>query len=239
MISADILRWTNVVLSSIVVILLIMGAMLRWEPMPKRIKMMAPWVIATYAVIAYGSGEAAHASNVQPGYRVFLMMLVLIGLIIACLFHMNDPDYSYTGPLGPKMDANSFRLKVPGETMKIFGREPAAVIAAIQALLIMAVSFKWLDFLGLHTQNDVMAVVAVLASAAAVFLAYKTTGTILSPVLELFKALAAVGVIYGLSLTTEQTGFVLATITAIVGLFNRTQVSPLVKGTFDIDNNRV
>jgi uncharacterized protein (DUF697 family) len=79
----------------------------------------------------------------------------------------------------------------------------------------------------------------VLAAAAAVLLAYKTTGTVLSPILELFKALAAVGVIYGLSLTTEQTGTLVAAITAVVGLFQRTQVSPLLKGTFNIDNNRV
>lgn len=118
--------------------------------------------------------------------------------------------------------------------MKIFGREPAALIAAIQSVLVMAVTFGWLQGIGLSTQNDAMAVVGVLSAAAAVVLAYKTTGTLLSPILELFKAVLAVGVIYGFTLSDEKTGAAIAAITMIVGLFQRTQVTPLAKGNFDL-----
>lgn len=118
--------------------------------------------------------------------------------------------------------------------MTIFGREPAALVAAIQSLLIVAVSFGWLEAIGLSSQDDVMLVVAVLSALGAVFLAWKTTGTVLSPVLELFKALLAVAAIYGFSLSTEQTGAAVAAITMVIGLFQRTQVTPLADGNFDV-----
>lgn len=119
--------------------------------------------------------------------------------------------------------------------MKIFGYEPAALIGAIQALLIVAISFHWLDGIGLHSQGDVMAVVVVMSTLAAVVLAYKTHATLLAPAIELFKALAAVAVIYGFRLTTEQTGSLVAAITVVLALFQRTQVIPLKHGNFTLD----
>ena len=118
--------------------------------------------------------------------------------------------------------------------MRIFGREPAAVIAAIQALLVMALAFGWLQPIGLNTQDDIMVMVGVLNAAAAVFLAYKTSETLLAPVIELFKAVLAAFAIYGFHLTTDQTAAVIAAITMAFGLFQRTQVTPLVKGNFEV-----
>lgn len=92
MIDWDIVRWINVALSSLVVALLIAGSVTRWNVMPQRFKRIAPWVIATYVIIAYGSGEAA-TSNTSPGFRVILLALALIGLVIALLYRIGDETY--------------------------------------------------------------------------------------------------------------------------------------------------
>ena len=116
--------------------------------------------------------------------------------------------------------------------MKIFGREPAAIVGAIQAVLALAVSFGWLEFIGLKGQNDVALVVAVVAALAAVYLAYVTSETLLAPVIELFKAALALAAIYGLSITTEQTGMAIAAITAVFAFLQRSQTAPLPSPTF-------
>lgn len=92
MIESDYVRWFNVALSSLVVALLIAGAVTRWDVMPKRFKRISPWVIATYVIIAYGSGEAA-TSDTPPGFRVFLLALTLTGLVIALLYRIDDESY--------------------------------------------------------------------------------------------------------------------------------------------------
>jgi hypothetical protein len=118
--------------------------------------------------------------------------------------------------------------------MKLFGREPAAIVGAIQALLVLAVSFGWLDAVGLKGQDDVALVVGVLAALSALYLAYVTSETLLAPVIEVFKAALALGVIYGFAITTEQTGMVIAALTAVFAAFQRTQVSPLPEPTFSV-----
>lgn len=86
------LRWANVALSSLVVVLLVMGAVTRWDHMPARFKRITPWVILTYVIIAYGSGEAL-AQDVEPGLRVGLMLLNLCGLLVALVWRMHAADY--------------------------------------------------------------------------------------------------------------------------------------------------
>lgn len=115
----------------------------------------------------------------------------------------------------------------------LFG-EPVAIVGAIQALLVMLISFDKLGAIGLHTQGDVALVVVVLNTAAALYLAWTTHQTVLAPVIELFKALVALGVIYGFHLTTEQTGMVIAFLTALFALGHRTQTSPLASGNFKL-----
>lgn len=91
---ADLFRWLNVALAVMVVILLLMGTMARWDHMPKRFKRAMPWVIGTYVVIAYGSGEiAASSTPVDPGIRVLLMLLILLGLVGTLLFGLTAEDY--------------------------------------------------------------------------------------------------------------------------------------------------
>lgn len=89
----DWLRWANIALSGLVVVLLTMGAVARWDHMPRRFKRMTPWVIFTYVIIAYGSGEAL-SQDVDPGLRVGLMLLNLCGLVVALVWRMGDPDYA-------------------------------------------------------------------------------------------------------------------------------------------------
>lgn len=89
----DALRWVNVAASSLVVTLLVAGAWHRWHVMPPRIQRITPWVICTYVIIAYGSGEVAFMDDVAPGLRVALLTFNLIGLIIALLFRIDDDTY--------------------------------------------------------------------------------------------------------------------------------------------------
>lgn len=88
----DTLRWLNVGLSMVVVAALVAGAFHRWHVMPKRFQHITPWVIGTYVIIAYGSGEAAAAAD-EPGLRVALLTLDLIGLVIALLYRIDDDTY--------------------------------------------------------------------------------------------------------------------------------------------------
>lgn len=91
----DWLRWVNAGLSGVVVVLLVAGAIARWDKMPKRFQRIAPWVILTYVILAYGSGEVASSpTDVDPGLRVGLLMGNLAGLLVALLWRFNDPDYS-------------------------------------------------------------------------------------------------------------------------------------------------
>lgn len=114
----------------------------------------------------------------------------------------------------------------------ILGREPAALVALIQGALALAVSFGWLTGIGLRGQDDVALVVALLSAVAAVYLGWVTDRTILAPIIEATKAALALGVIYGLTLNTEQTGLLVTFITIAVGFFQRTQVSPLTTPSF-------
>lgn len=91
----DWLRWVNAGLAGLVVVLLIMGAVARWDHMPARFKRIVPWVILTYVILAYGSGEVASApADVDPGLRVGLLAGNLTGLLVALLWRFDDPDYS-------------------------------------------------------------------------------------------------------------------------------------------------
>jgi hypothetical protein len=91
----DWLRWVNVALAGAVVVLLVAGAIIRWEHMPKRFQRISPWVILTYVILAYGSAEVATSSDyIDPGLRVGLLVLNLCGLLVALVWRIGDPDYS-------------------------------------------------------------------------------------------------------------------------------------------------
>lgn len=114
----------------------------------------------------------------------------------------------------------------------LFG-EPVAIVAALQTIATMLLSFGALDFIGLHSQHDLAVVSIALNAVAALYLAFKTHRTLLAPVVELFKALVVVATIYGYNLSTEHSGVIIAAITAVLALFHQSQVSPLEKGNFE------
>lgn len=118
--------------------------------------------------------------------------------------------------------------------VKIFGREPAAIIATIQAVLALLVGFGSLKFIGIAGQKELGLVMAVVCGVSALYLAYVTSETLLAPVIEVIKAALALGVIYGLQINAEQTALLIAAVTAIIGGWQRGQVSPLNTPSFGV-----
>lgn len=121
-------------------------------------------------------------------------------------------------------------------TVKIFGREPAALIGALQGVLALLVGFGALEPIGLSTQTDLAVVVGVLTAASAVYLALVTNETLLAPAVELAKAALALGAIYGLAITAEQTSLVIAALTAVLAAWHRGQVIPVANPSLRVDS---
>lgn len=85
------IRVVNVALAALVVMVLIAGAIRHWHQFTPRLQRITPWVVATYVVLAYGSGEAAKQGT-PPGIRVALTACVLMGLLIALTYRFTDDD---------------------------------------------------------------------------------------------------------------------------------------------------
>jgi hypothetical protein len=112
--------------------------------------------------------------------------------------------------------------------MKIFGREPAAIVGLIEAALVLSLSFGLFNL----TQDTIGIIMAVVSAAFGVYLAYVTNETLLGAVVGLTKAVIALGAVYGLALTTEQTGAAIAFITLVMSFWQRTQVTPMDHPSF-------
>lgn len=119
-------------------------------------------------------------------------------------------------------------------TPTIFGREPAAVAALVQGVLALAVSFGLLAGVGIKGQVELAIVMGVVIAVLDVFVAYVTRATLLGVCVGLIKALIALGAVYGLTLTVEQTGALIAFLTVSLGLYQRTQTSPSPVPSFDL-----
>lgn len=116
--------------------------------------------------------------------------------------------------------------------VKIFGREPAATVAAIQAVLALLVGFRALDFIGIRGQDDLAVVMVLVTAVSALYLSYVTSETLLAPVVEVTKAGLALGAIYGLNINAEQTALLIAAVTTLIGGWHRERVSPLSHPSF-------
>ena len=112
--------------------------------------------------------------------------------------------------------------------MKVFGREPAAIVGLIEGALVLALSFGLFNL----TQDTIGVIMAVVSAALGVYVAYVTRDTLLSAVIGFIKALVALTAVYGLPLTTEQTGALIAFVTVVFSLYNRSQTSPLSQPSF-------
>lgn len=105
--------------------------------------------------------------------------------------------------------------------MRIFGREPALVIAAISAGLSLLVTFN----VGL-TGEQAGALVAVISGALAAVTAAMTRPIAPSAFTGLVAAAVALLSSYGFSVAPETVGALNAVTLAVLGLLTRGQVSP-------------
>lgn len=117
---------------------------------------------------------------------------------------------------------------------KIFGREPAVIASLIEAGLAMLVAFGLLTSLGIKGQAELALVMAVVSSGLGIYVAWVTRATLLGVAIGFTKALIALGAVYGLTLTIEQTGALIAFLTVALGLFQRTQTTPAAQPSFDL-----
>lgn len=123
-------------------------------------------------------------------------------------------------------------------TAKIFGREPAVLASTVEALLALLISFHALTFIGLNGQAELVVVMAVVNGALGLYVAYVTHDTLLGAAVALLKALVAFGAVYGLTLTSEQTGTLIAFLTVALGMYQRTQTGPSGRPSFDLTGDR-
>lgn len=107
--------------------------------------------------------------------------------------------------------------------MKIFGREPAVYIAVIEAALAFLVTF---GFDGLSAEQSTN-ILAVAVAVGGVLASWATRDTLLAALGGAAKALLVLGVSYGLNLTQEQIGLAVVVISALGGIWLRTQTSPV------------
>jgi len=106
---------------------------------------------------------------------------------------------------------------------RIFGREPAAWVALVEAAIALGVCFGLLGLTG----DQVGLVMAFVSAAGGAFIAWRTREISLGIILGLVRAVIALTAGFGLPLTAGQTTAVIVFVTVVTGLFNRTQTSPL------------
>ena len=104
----------------------------------------------------------------------------------------------------------------------IVGREPAAVVAAVGALLAFLVTF---GLPGL-TADDATNILAVVSAIGTAIVGWATVNTRLSIVVGLGRTLLILAVGYGLHLTQEQIGLAVIVLSSVAALWLRGQNRP-------------
>jgi len=109
----------------------------------------------------------------------------------------------------------------------LFNREPALLLG------FAAAGLKLLTAFGLDVTADQQALInAVLAAAVGVWLAIVAhNGAWAAALMQLAQAVTALFVGFGLDWSTEKQATVMATVAALLALFERTQVTPPVATT--------
>ena len=104
--------------------------------------------------------------------------------------------------------------------MKIFGREPAVLLALVAVLVKLAAAF------GIDVSGDQQAVInAVAAAAVGLTLAVMASDGVGAAVVGLIQAAVALAVGFGLDWSAEQQAVVLSVAAAVVAMWDRTQVT--------------
>ena len=106
--------------------------------------------------------------------------------------------------------------------MKLFGREPAAWVGLLEAALTLLVVLKVLHF----TSDQTALVMAVVVALFGVLTAYLTKDTMLGFVIGLVKAVIALFIGFGISVSPELTAALIGFVSVFIGFFQRTQTSP-------------
>lgn len=104
----------------------------------------------------------------------------------------------------------------------IFGREPAAWVGLIEAVVALLVVFA----LGVTTSSAVL-IMAVVSAAAGVYTAWATRDTSLGVILGLVRAVISLAAYYGLDLTEGQQAALIALVAVALGFWQRTQTAPV------------
>lgn len=112
--------------------------------------------------------------------------------------------------------------------MKIWGREPAAFIGLISGVLSLLLS---LNLFGLTNEN-VGLIMGVVTAVFGVVTAYVTRDTMLGVIVGLVNAIFALVAGYGFELSADTTAAAIGVVTVLVGFWQRTQTTPLEKGSF-------
>ncbi|NUP34685.1 MAG: hypothetical protein HOU01_23680 [Streptomycetaceae bacterium] len=106
--------------------------------------------------------------------------------------------------------------------VRIFGREPAALLGIMEAILAALVAF------GLGVTNESSGLIAaVISLAIGAYSAWATKDRLLGVLTGLAKAVVALVVYYGVTLTPEQIGAIVTLAPVIVGFWQRTQTTPV------------
>lgn len=104
--------------------------------------------------------------------------------------------------------------------MRIFRREPAALLA------FLAVLIKTLAAFGLNVSTDQQAVInAAAATLVGVIVAYATHDGLSAAILGAAQAVLALAVGFGLDWTADQQAIVMSLIAIGIGMWTRTQVT--------------
>lgn len=106
--------------------------------------------------------------------------------------------------------------------MKLFGREPAVWVGVIEAGLTLLVVLGVLGF----TSDQTALVMAAVVALFGVVTAYLTQDTMLGVLVGLVKAVIALFIGFGISVSPELTAALIGFVSVLVGLFQRTQTSP-------------
>lgn len=107
--------------------------------------------------------------------------------------------------------------------MKIFGREPAQAIAAINALIMVVGTFG----LGLFTGDNAAALIIAVNAVSALLLAWTTRPISLALFQGAFTSLLAFGATYNLNLPGEVVASLNAAMYPVLTYLLRGQVSPV------------
>lgn len=109
-------------------------------------------------------------------------------------------------------------------------REPAALLGLVSGVLALLLS---LDQLGL-TNEKVGLIMGAVTAVAGIYTAYVTNATMLGVIVGAVNAAFALVAGYGFELSPDTTAAAIAIVTVVVGFFQRTQVTPLPTGNFNL-----